>query len=208
MDISSRHFSASIFTLSSRIQKSRSFPDFSPSGTILQISLNNFWPLWLSHQAYLYRCCLRWMGYNSMNAEDALNLAMWKAYRKFTQYANQIRQWKSWLTKLCYRTCLDLQRSVCPSTNLEELETELGTPDYLSPYQYAIALETQEIIHQAIQKLSLPLRQAFTLRCIEEVSYPEIAQRLEITEANARKRVEQAKFKLRKSLKSEFREVM
>ncbi|MFM7438653.1 MAG: RNA polymerase sigma factor [Snowella sp.] len=52
------------------------------------------------------------------------------------------------------------------------------------------------------------LRQAFTLRCVEELSYPEIAQHLEITEANARKRVEQARAKLRKSLKSQFHEVM
>ena len=81
-------------------------------------------------------------------------------------------------------------------------------PDRSSPYQYAIALETEETVEQAIQKLPFLLRQAFILRCIEELSYPEIAQRLEITEANARKRVEQARAKLRKSLKSEFDEVM
>lgn len=202
------HFSASVSTQSSRIQKARSFLEFSSSEAIMQFHLDNFWPLWLSHQAYLYRCCLRWMDYNLMDAEDALNVAMWKAYRKFTQYANQIRQWRSWLTKLCHRTCLDLQRSVRPSLNLEELETEPETPDYLSPYQYAIALETQETIDQAIQKLPPLLSQAFTLRCIEELSYPEIAQRLDITEANARKRVEQARAKLKKSLKPQFHEVM
>ena len=208
MDISSRHFSASILTLSSRVQKSRSFPEIELSRAINLSHSQNFWPLWLSHQTYLYHCCLRWMNHNLMDAEDALNLAMWKAYRKFTQYANQIRQWKSWLTKICYRACLDLRRSFREGMSLEDVESEIATPDSLSPYQNAIALETQDIIHQAIQKLLLPLRQAFTLRYVEELSYPEIAQRLEITEANARKRVEQAKFKLRKSLKSEFREVM
>jgi len=202
------HFSASVSTQFSRVQKSPSFPVLPSSGVITQNHLQNFWPLWLSHQTYLYCCCLRWMSYNTMDAEDALTLAMWKAYGKFPQYAAQIRQVRSWLTKLCYRTCLDLQRSVRPSMNLEELETEPGTPDYLSPYQCAIALETQDIIHQAIQQLPLPLRQAFTLRCVEELSYLEISQRLEITEANARKRVEQAKFKLRKLLKSELREVI
>lgn len=208
MDICSQNFSALISAQSSRVQKSRSFLALPLPEVLTQRCLDNFWPLWLSHQTYLYRCCLRWMGYNSMDAEDALNLAMWKAYRKFTQYANQIQQWRSWLTKLCYRVCLDLRRSIRPNLNLEELETEPRTPDYLSPYQYAIALETQETIYQAIQKLPFTLRQAFTLRCIEELSYPEIAQRLEITEANARKRIGQARSKLRKFLKSQFYEVM
>jgi len=208
MNVCLGHFSASISTQSSRFQKSRSCQALSSPGAITQGHLQSFWPLWLSHQAYLYRCCLRWMGYNPMDAEDALNLAMWKAYRKFTQYANQIRQWRSWLTKLCHRTCLDFQRSVRPSLNLEELDNELGTPDCLSPYQYAIALETEETVNQAMQKLPFLLRQAFILRCIEELSYSEIAQRLEITEANARKRVEQARAKLRKSLKPQLHEEM
>ena len=208
METCSRHFSASISTQSSRVQNLCSFPAIPPPEVITQNHFQNFWKLWLSHQNYLYHCCLRWMDYNVMDAEDALHLAMWKAYQKFTQYADQIRQWRSWLTKLCRRVCLDLRRSVRPSLNLDDLEPEITAPDSLSPCQYTISLENQEMLNQAIQKLPPLLRQAFILRCIEELSYPEIAQRLEITEANARKRVEQARAKLRKSLKSEFDEGM
>ena len=178
------------------------------SSLITQNNCSDFWQIWLSHQTYLYRCCLRWMGYNTTDAEDALTLARWKAYQKFPQYADQIQQVRSWLTKLCYRVCLDLRRSVRPSLNLEDLENEIPLPARSSPYQYAIALETEETIHQTIQNLPLLLRQAFILRCIEELSYPEIAQRLEITEANARKRVAQARAKLRNTLKSQLDEEM
>ena len=178
------------------------------SSLITQNNGSDFWQLWLSHQSYLYRCCLRWMNYNTTDAEEALTLAMWKAYGKLPQYADQIRQVRSWLTKLCYRVCLDLRRSIRPNLNLEDLENEIPMPDRSSPYQYAIALETEETVNQAIQKLPFLLRQAFILRCIEELSYSEIAQRLEITEATARKRVEQARAKLRKSLKSQIDEVM
>ena len=178
------------------------------SSLITPNNCSDFWQLWLSHQSYLYRCCLRWMGYNATDAEEALTLAMWKAYGKLPQYADQIRQVRSWLTKLCYRVCLDLRRSIRPNLNLEDLENEIPMPDRSSPYQYAIALETEETVNQAIQKLPFLLRQAFILRCIEELSYSEIAQRLEITEATARKRVEQARAKLRKSLKSQIDEVM
>jgi RNA polymerase sigma-70 factor (ECF subfamily) len=208
MEICSGYFRASISAQSSRVQKSRSFPDIPPPGAITQSHLQNFWPLWRSHQIYLHRCCLRWMNYNSMDAEDALHSTMWKAYEKLPQYADQIRQVRSWLTKLCYHVCLDLRRSVRPSLNLEDLENEIPMPDRSSPYQYAIALETEETVHQAIQALPFLLRQAFILRCIEELSYPEIAQRLEITEVNARKRVEQARAKLKKLLKSQLNEEM
>lgn len=180
----------------------------SSSSLITPNNCSDFWQLWLSHKSYLYRCCLRWMNYNSMDAENALHSAMWKAYEKLPQYADQIRQVRSWLTKLCYRVCLDLRRSVRPSLNLEDLENEIPLPARSSPYQYAIALETEETIHQTIQNLPLLLRQAFILRCIEELSYPEIAQRLEITEANARKRVAQARAKLRNTLKSQLDEEM
>ena len=180
-----------------------------PSSSLInQNNCSDFWQLWLSHQSYLYRCCLRWMNYNTTDAEEALTLAMWKAYGKLPQYADQIRQVRSWLTKLCYRVCLDLRRSIRPNLNLEDLENEIPMPDRSSPYQYAIALETEETVEQAMQKLPFLLRQAFILRCIEELSYSEIAQRLEITEATARKRVEQARAKLRKSLKSQIDEVM
>lgn len=208
MEICPKHLKSLISAQSSGVQTSYSSFDLPAPRAINEGHSDNFWPLWLSHQPYLYRCCLRWMGHNSMDAEDALNLAMWKAYRQFTRYANQIRRFNSWSTKICYRVCLDLRRSSRSLLNLEELKTEPLAPDYLSPYQSAIARETREIIDQAIQKLPKPLKQAFTLRCIEELSYPEIAQQLEITEANARKRVEQARAKLRKFLESPFHEVM
>ena len=197
-----------ICLVSASTRLSRYTPQHPSSSLITQNNCFDFWQLWRSHQIYLYHCCLRWMNYNSMDAEDALHSAMWKAYEKLPQYVDQIRQVRSWLTKLCYRVCLDLRRSVRPSLNLEDLENEIPMPDRSSPYQYAIALETEETVEQAMQKLPFLLRQAFILRCIEELSYPEIAQRLEITEANARKRVEQARAKLRKSLKSQLDEEM
>lgn len=158
---------------------------------------NDFWHLWLSHQAYLYRCCLRWMGYNSMDAEDALSLAMGKAYRKFPLYAAQIRRSRSWLTKLCYRTCLDLHRSTRPSISWDEVNVEMTTPDHLAPFEQAIAIEIEEVLSQSLQQLPPLLRQAFILHCLQNLPYNEVAQRLKITPANARKRVEQARVKLK-----------
>ncbi|MGB3205057.1 MAG: hypothetical protein WBB28_08720 [Crinalium sp.] len=41
---------------------------------------SNFWQQWQQYQDYLYRCCIKWMGGNPIDAEDALSRAMLKAW--------------------------------------------------------------------------------------------------------------------------------
>ncbi|MEA5593438.1 PqqD family peptide modification chaperone [Rivularia sp. UHCC 0363] len=41
---------------------------------------------------------LRWMGENPTEAEDALSLAMVKAWEKIQQYAGKVNNYKGWLT--------------------------------------------------------------------------------------------------------------
>jgi hypothetical protein len=38
-----------------------------------------FWQQWQQYRDYLYRCCIKWMGGNPTDAEDALSRAMLKA---------------------------------------------------------------------------------------------------------------------------------
>ena len=35
-----------------------------------------FWQEWQKHQDYLYRCCVKWMGGNSTNAEQAYRIPL------------------------------------------------------------------------------------------------------------------------------------
>jgi DNA-directed RNA polymerase specialized sigma24 family protein len=41
-----------------------------------------FWQQWQHYRDYLYRCCVKWMGGNPTDAEDALSRAMLKAWKK------------------------------------------------------------------------------------------------------------------------------
>ena len=54
-----------------------------------------FWLEWQKHQEYLYRCCVKWMGGNSTNAEDALSMAMLKAREKIQQCSKTIENFKT-----------------------------------------------------------------------------------------------------------------
>ncbi|NEQ71857.1 MAG: sigma-70 family RNA polymerase sigma factor [Okeania sp. SIO2C9] len=67
-----------------------------------------FWQQWQEYQDYLYRCCIKWMGGNSTEAEDALSMAMLKAREKIQQSAKVIENFKAWLAKLTYNLCMDL----------------------------------------------------------------------------------------------------
>lgn len=46
-----------------------------------------FWQQWQQYRDYLYRCCIKWMGGNPTDAEDALSRAMLKAWDKAQKYA-------------------------------------------------------------------------------------------------------------------------
>jgi len=68
-----------------------------------------FWQLWQQYQNYLARCCLKWMG-NSAHGEDALSRAMLKAWEKIRDCTVEIKNFKSWLTRLTHNLCVDMHR--------------------------------------------------------------------------------------------------
>lgn len=59
-----------------------------------------FWLQWQQYRDHLQLCCIKWMGGNSTDAEDALSRAMLKAWEKVQQYAGKITNFKAWLTRL------------------------------------------------------------------------------------------------------------
>ncbi len=66
-----------------------------------------FWWLWQKYRHYLHSCCLKWMGGNPTDAEDALSRAMLKAWEKVQKYAGKISNFKAWLTTLTHNLCMD-----------------------------------------------------------------------------------------------------
>jgi RNA polymerase sigma factor (sigma-70 family) len=174
-------------------------------------SSTEFWQLWEEYQDYLYRCCLKWMGKNSTDAEDALSRAKLKAWEKVQNYAVKIVNIKAWLTRLTHNICVDIYRE--HSRNAKTLENiEL----YASDEQQGVvffdntpekALETNEkkiVIRQAINSLPSRLHKTFILHFYQELSYQEIAQQQNISYQNVCKRISQARAILREDLRGYF----
>jgi len=170
-----------------------------------------FWQQWQQYQDYLHRCCIKWMGGNSTDAEDTLSRAMLKAWEKAQKYAGKIANFKAWLTSLTRNLCVDIHRERSRGANrVEDIE------GYASSEEQGLvffedtplcAMETGEkkiVIRRAIDNLPIRLRETFILHFYQELSYPEIAQLQEISYQNVCKRISQARGILREELRGYF----
>ncbi len=173
-----------------------------PSRRLLStVQAQLFWEIWLQHEAYLYRCCLRWLNYNHANCEELMHRGMLKAYDKFAEYNERILFMRGWLRQLLFRLYLDQCRQHHKHwVSLENLETAFCTEESASPWAIATAREMEEHLARLTKELPPLLYQAFCLRFYEEQSYEVISQTLNITPCNARKRVQLAKQHLKRLL--------
>jgi RNA polymerase sigma factor (sigma-70 family) len=148
-----------------------------------------FWQQWQQYRDYLYRCCVKWMGGNPTDAEDALSRAMLKAWEKLQKYGGEITNFKAWLTTLAHNLCVDIHRERSRGANrVEDIDTipeEQGLVSFKDTPLSALEIgEKKIVIRSAIANLPTRLRETFILYFYQELSYPEIAQQQEISYQN------------------------
>jgi RNA polymerase sigma-70 factor (ECF subfamily) len=170
-----------------------------------------FWQQWQQNRDYLYRCCIKWMGGNPTDAEDALSRAMLKAWEKVQKIGVEIDNFKSWLSTLTHNLCVDIHRERSRGANrVEDIELYASSVEQgLVPSEDTpdCAMETGEkriVIRRAIANLPTRLRETFILHFYQELSYPEIAQQQEISYQNVCKRISQARKILQEELRGYF----
>ena len=168
-----------------------------------------FWQEWQKHQDYLYRCCVKWMGGNSTNAEDALSMAMLKAREKIQRCFKTIQNFKAWLVKLTYNLCMDLlKESNRYNQKVEALDLVIsladGSTQGRDPFLVAVYEELEDFCRLAIDDLPKRLRETFVLLFDKQYSYKEIATELNISESNLRKRISQGRAILQKRRQEEY----
>ena len=169
-----------------------------------------FWQEWQQYRDYLYRCCIKWMG-NPTDAEDALSRAMLKALEKVQKYAGEIVNFKAWLTQLTRNLCVDIYRERSRGANrVEDIEVYASSDEQglviqnETPESVLEMDEKKIVIRGAIDELPTKMRETFILHFYEELSYPEIAEKQEISYQNVCKRISQARAILVKQLREYF----
>lgn len=165
-----------------------------------------FWSFWNYYEKDLLRLCRRRLRSFSSDAEDVLAEAMLKARDKLPRHIERIRNLRSWLFTLTKNTCIDHLRK----RNREEiffgepvfLETGAAVPVLRDDSSLRLlAGELSEAIERALHGLPPLLRDTALYRFVREMDYEDIARRLKITPACARKRVQKAREHLRRSLR-------
>jgi len=172
------------------------------TATSAKIDSPAFWQLWSQNEPDLYRVCLAQMDGNHADAEDALGAMRLKAFDTLSSMAATINTPRSWLIRSTRNLCHDIRRGTLLRTrrviHIDHLQQEVADPRKgVLPEPIVIDSDSHARLRSSIEQLPVRLRDAALLRFIEEMEYEEIAKTLEITEPNARKRVQEARATLR-----------
>jgi RNA polymerase sigma factor (sigma-70 family) len=157
------------------------------------------WQLWQRHQGELRRHCGRWMGGCPADAEDALSTAMIKTWELLPGQAKGVVNVRAWLLRVTHNVCMDFHRE---RRRRKRLVHGLGEPDTLasepsgrshSPEEALLRRELTSCVRHAIHDLPAGLRQAVVLRFFRDMRHRDIAERLDLSSDNVRKRLQYAR---------------
>jgi RNA polymerase sigma factor (sigma-70 family) len=179
----------------------------SPVGRMVPSEPTAFWRLWEQYRPELYRCCLRWMGGDPHEAQAALSSVALKVVAVLSSQVEGITDPRAWLRCLTYHLCMDLHREHCRYAqiltrlaDLEVINSDAGARGSEQPERVLLRQELGAQLQRAIAHLPLSLREPLLLRVVEGLPYRAIAAQLALTPANVRKRVQQARTRMRTEL--------
>ncbi|NEO98204.1 MAG: sigma-70 family RNA polymerase sigma factor [Symploca sp. SIO2E9] len=160
-----------------------------------------FWNLWNRHQNYLYNLCLKWMNNNFVDTQEAMSTAMIRAWEKLPQHAFKLTNTRGWLTRLTYNVCIDLHRKKEYSLSVvENLESITRGSSIESPEMSLMRNELRIVLYHLIKNLPDNLQIPVILRFIQEKTYREISEIINLSEDNVRKRIQQGRILLKQSI--------
>jgi len=128
-------------------------------------------------------------------------LKIFKALGTFDRRAN----FQTWIVSISRNLCIDHYRSVRKERQTIAREVDTGDLQPASrdrtPYAAAEHEDLRETLRQALQTLPLTLRTAVVLRDLQELSYQEIADRLQLPEGTVKSRINRGRLELARQLK-------
>jgi RNA polymerase sigma factor (sigma-70 family) len=163
-----------------------------------------FWACWTAELPHFKKLCGRWLCASPQDVDDVLSLGALKALAYLRHHPGEVRRFRPWAQRLLHNLCVDLlraQRRVIELVDDDPTSQAAGPVTSDPPQTRDLSRrELGRALDRALITLPPRLRDVFDLRFREELTYPEIAQRLQITQENARKRVQQAREQLRRQL--------
>lgn len=162
------------------------------------------------HQDRVYNMSLRMLG----NREDALDVAQeifLTVYKSLANFEAKAR-FSTWLYRVTVNRCRDelRRRSTVKHTRPRSLDARVNADDerglepeaaVATPHESAVAKETHELVTAAIDGLPDESKEVLLLRDVEDLSYEEIAEVVEIPVGTVRSRLNRARTLLRERVR-------
>ena len=142
-----------------------------------------------------YRLALRLLR-NSHDAEDALQDALYKAWRALPRFRGEAR-FSTWLYRIVWRTCADRARRPEPVPAEVEGAAAPGGPDPQARLEEA---EERRAVESALRRLPLPYQAAVALFYLEDLPLKEVAEILGIPVGTVKTHLHRARRELRAAM--------
>ena len=167
---------------------------------------NAFGALVEAYQDKVYNLALRMCG----NTDDAFDLsqeAFFRAWRGLSGF-QQESAFSTWVFRLTSNVCLDFlrakkRRSTVSLTTVddegEETQLELPSPGK-TPEEVLMAAEEKDALARAMNQLPVEYREILTMRAINDMSYTDIAETLQLREGTVKSRLARARMALKNIL--------
>ncbi len=160
----------------------------------------------LKYQDRIYNLC-RHMLENGHNAEDAAQEVFLKAYQALPRFQPDASLY-TWLYRIAVNTCIDYKRipvweSLFGKSEKGEFLLHDRASEDPSPERLYESKQMDRALQAGLAKLSPKLRAVILLKEIEELSYEEIAETLDISIGTVKSRIARAREELRKIMTRE-----
>ncbi|MGQ9896315.1 MAG: RNA polymerase sigma factor [Acidobacteriota bacterium] len=152
----------------------------------------------------VYHLAYKFVGHHEQ-AEDLTQEVFLKIYCSLDQYNPDVGDFLNWLLRLSRNLIIDdyRRRQRQPTEGSEDLEVHAHRLQSRTDHpQQRIERQEQSLqIMQAIEKLSPDLRQCVIMRDIEEMTYQEIVEKLQIPEGTVKSRINRGRIELARILR-------
>jgi RNA polymerase sigma-70 factor, ECF subfamily len=164
----------------------------------------------------IYNICYRFAG-SPDDAEDLTQEVFIRMYRTLNSYDTSRGAFVTWVTTITRNLLVDhFRRSkmermtdsldAAPSGDEDALTLCEKIPDQgPAPEVEVQHVETKQVVHQALQKLSPDLREAVILRDLQDMDYRDIAAVLKVPEGTVKSRINRGRTELARLLSRTYK---
>jgi len=187
---------------------------------LVQLALNGnqhaYTELMRRYKKTVFFVILKLVNNNSGTADDLMMETFAKAFNRLSKYDPQKGAFGTWLGRIAINHAIDYTRKkklqiFSIDSSVEGAEGNSFVPSYpseeLDPEEIVIKNQRREAIHGLSQKLTPKYLELINLRFFQELSYLEIAEKLDIPIGTVKARLSRAKVLLRDMLGNEEGEV-